>query len=69
MYHARAPIESISKILDRENIVTAPKYLGINFDDIQAAMDLYENIPERVSNVYDPFPIRERGPFSSSMSI
>lgn len=40
-YHAGAPIESISKILGHEDIVTTLKYLGINMDDMKSAMGLH----------------------------
>ena len=48
MYHAGAPIESISKILGHEDIVTTLKYLGINLDDMQAAMDLHGDYQKKI---------------------
>lgn len=48
MYHAGAPIESISKILGHEDIVTTLKYLGINLDDMQAAMDLHGDYQRKI---------------------
>lgn len=48
MYHAGAPIESISKILGHENIVTTLKYLGINLDDMQSAMDLHSAYQRKI---------------------
>ena len=48
MYHAGAPIESISKILGHEDIVTTLKYLGINLDDMQSAMDLHSAYQRKI---------------------
>ena len=48
MYHTGAPIESISKILGHEDVVTTLKYLGINLDDMQAAMDLHGDYQKKI---------------------
>ncbi|MBR3409752.1 MAG: site-specific integrase [Candidatus Methanomethylophilaceae archaeon] len=48
MYHAGAPIESISKILGHDDIVTTLKYLGINLDDMQSAMDLHGEYQRKI---------------------
>jgi len=41
LYHAGADIESISKILGHDDIVTTLKYLGVNMDDMKSAMSLH----------------------------
>ncbi len=47
-YHAGAPIESISKILGHDDIVTTLKYLGINMDDMQSAMCLHDDYQKKM---------------------
>lgn len=47
-YHAGATIESISKLLGHEDLITTLKYLGINMDDMKTAITLHGEYQEKI---------------------
>lgn len=48
LYHAKVPIETISKFLGHESTIETLKYLGINLDDMDEGMSLLDKYDDKM---------------------